>query len=80
MTKKPEEPDYEAAKAVVDKEEAARKDGLTIPKTDAASGIVLKPDPSDRSVATYQPDNIERAKDETQKPSKDSGQPIHDRS
>lgn len=82
MTKaEDKEPDYETAKAVVDKEDAARKDGLTVERTDTASGIVLKPDPNDRSVATYDPQNLDQHKPEAPaKPSKRSGEPVHDRS
>ena len=80
MTTAPKEPTYEDAKAVVDKEDAARKDGVAIERTDAASGIVMKPDPNDRSVSTYDPKDIERDPQVTQKPGKNSGQPVHDRS
>lgn len=74
------EPTYEDAKAVVDREEAARKDGLTIEKTDGGSGIVMKPDPNDRSVRTYDPQNIEKSAESKAKPSKNSGEPVHERS
>lgn len=73
-------PTYEEAKAVVDREASARKDGVTIEKEDAGSGILMKPDPNDRSVRTYDPKNIEREEGEQPKPSKNSGEPVHDRS
>lgn len=73
--------DYDAAKTVVDREESARKDGVTVEKTDAASGIVMKPDPTDRSVRTYDPEGIERAAEAKPLKSKyESGEPVHDRS
>ena len=75
------EPKYEEAKAVVDREEGARKDGVAPDKTDAGSGIVMKGDPNDRSVRTYDPTDIQR--EEAAKPAKskyESGEPVHDRS
>lgn len=77
----PDKIDLEAARQVVDKEDAARKDGVTVEQVDAASGIVMKPDPNDRSVRTYDPQNVERQKPEPElKPSKNSGEPVHERS
>lgn len=77
----PDKIDYDAAKTVVDREADARKDGVAPEQTDNGSGIVMKPDPNDRSVRTYDPQNIEKHKPEpAPKPSKNSGEPVHDRS
>lgn len=77
----PEKIDYEAAKTLVDREAAARKDGVAPEQVDAGSNIVMKPDPNDRSVRTYDPQNVDRHKPEAAaKPSKNSGEPVHDRS
>lgn len=75
--------DPEAAQQLVDREADARKDGVTRDKVDAGSGIVLKPDANDRSVATYDPQNMDNHKQEEAKPAKSkyqSGEPVHDRS
>lgn len=77
----PDKIDVDVARQVVDRDDAARKDGVTTEQVDTASGIVLKPDPNDRSVRTYDPQNIEKHKPEPEpKPSKNSGEPVHDRS
>lgn len=73
--------DPEAARELVKREDEARKDGVTTEQVDQGSGIVLKPDPNDQSVRTYDPQNLEKHKPEpAPKPSKNSGEPVHDRS
>lgn len=78
---KPDDVPLDIARQVTDKADAARKDGVAPEQTDPLSGIVMKPDPNDNSVRTYNPTDIERAKDVKPVKSKyTSGEPVHDRS
>ncbi len=72
--------DPDAAKRVADRIRADEKDGKVPDKTDAGSGIVMKPAPGDSSTWTYDPQNVEKDESVTAKPSKNSGEPVHDRS
>lgn len=72
--------DPEAAREVVKRDDEAAKDGRVQERTDAGSGIVMKPDANDKSVLTYDPNDIEKDPQVTAKPSKNSGEPVHDRS
>lgn len=72
--------DLEAARQLVEREDAAKKDGVAPEKVDAGSGILMRPDPNDQSVRTYNPVDVEYVDEATKKPSKNSGQPVHDRS
>lgn len=73
--------DYDAAKTVVDRAADARKDGVAPTETDA-SGIVMAPDPSDNSVRSYNPEDVQREQTKPAERNKkyESGEPVHDRS
>lgn len=67
-TKKYEKPEdkvsVDEAREIVRKDDAASKDGVTRGYED--SGITYRPDPNDKSVATYDP-NEKRQKPEDEK-------------
>jgi hypothetical protein len=74
----PKRIDVEAAKAVVEQDRQDSKDGVARERTEA--GIVLTPQSPDKSVATYNPEDVKYA--EEPKPAKSkyqSGEPVHDR-
>lgn len=82
MTTKPikaEDVPVDLAQQVVDKAHEARKDGIAGERY-GADGLVLKPDPNDNSVVTYDPAKPEYREEAEQKPSKNSGEPVHERS
>lgn len=71
----------ELAKEVVEKDRAASKDGVAQSHTDAASNIVLEPNPTDKSVLTY--DGTDPKVEKPAKAEKSpytSGEAVHDRS
>lgn len=71
----------ELAKEVVEKDCAASVDGVAQTRTDAASRIVLEPNPNDKSVLTY--DGTDPTIEKPAKAEKSpytSGEPVHDRS
>lgn len=71
----------ELAKEVVEKDRAASADGVVQAKTDAGSQIRMEPNPTDKSVLTYDGSDpqIDKPAKAEKSPYK-SGQPVHDRS
>lgn len=70
--------DPDAARQVVEAEDAASVNGVA-PGEVTDSGIVLSADKNDKSVRTYDPNDVKRAEETQVKPSKNSGEPVHDR-
>lgn len=78
----PNKIDLDAAKGLVERDAAASKDGVAPTETDALSGIVMRAGEPDKSVRTYDPQNVEREKpaDAVRNKKYESGEPVSDRS